>query len=112
MVTNMKVSKELLKGTAATLVLSVLAGGDLYGYGIVKTLQARSENVFSMNEGTLYPILHALEEQGCLESYWEEAEGRKRKYYHVTKKGLKMLRENKEEWEYFSAGVSRVLNYA
>ena len=112
MVTNMKVSKELLKGTAATLVLSVLAGGDLYGYGIVKTLEARSENVFSMNEGTLYPILHALEDQGCLESYWEKAEGRKRKYYHITKKGLKMLRENKEEWEYFSAGVSRVLNYA
>lgn len=108
----MKISKELLKGTGATLVLSVLAGGDLYGYGIVKTLAQRSEDAFAMNEGTLYPILHALEEEGCLESYWETADGRNRKYYHITRKGLKKLRENKEEWEYFSAGMNRVLGYS
>lgn len=108
----MKISKELLKGTGATLVLSVLAGDDLYGYGIVKTLAQRSEDAFAMNEGTLYPILHALEEEGCLESYWETADGRNRKYYHVTRKGLKKLRENKEEWEYFSAGMNRVLGYS
>ena len=108
----MKISKELLKGTAATLVLSVLAGGDLYGYGIVKMLSERSEQAFLMNEGTLYPILHSLEAEGCLESYWQNTEGRQRKYYRITKKGLKLLRENKAEWEYFSSSVQRVLNYA
>lgn len=109
---QMKISKELMKGTGATLVLSVLASRDMYGYSIVKELEERSENVFSMNEGTLYPILHALEEENCLESYWEEAEGRKRKYYHITRKGLKRLKESKEEWEYFSKTVNNVLSFA
>ena len=73
----MKLSKELVKGSTATLVLSVLKSNDLYGYKIIKEIQLRSENVFDLKEGTLYPILHALEQEGCLESYWEEYENRK-----------------------------------
>ena len=56
----MKYSKELLKGTTPVLVMSVLKDEDLYGYKIIKKLEIRSENVFEMSEGTLYPILHAL----------------------------------------------------
>ena len=80
----MKISKELAKGSTGLLVLSVISKTDMYGYQIIKTLEVMSENVFSLNEGTLYPILHSLEKEGSLESYWCEAEGRKRKYYKIT----------------------------
>ena len=108
----MKISRELVKGTSAMLVLSVLAKEDLYGYKIVRELEQRSESVFSMNEGTLYPVLHALEAERFLESYWEEVDGRKRKYYRITKKGSKRLAEQTEEWQVFSNAVGRVLGAA
>ena len=108
----MKISRELVKGTSAMLVLSVLAKEDLYGYKIVRELEQRSESVFSMNEGTLYPVLHALEAERFLESYWEEVDGRKRKYYCITKKGRKRLAEQTEEWQVFSNAVGRVLGAA
>ena len=108
----MKLSKELVKGTSAMLVLSVLAQKDLYGYRIIRELEMRSETVFSMNEGTLYPVLHALEAERFLEAYWEEHDGRKRKYYHITKKGQKLLAEKKEEWQVYADAVARVLNCA
>ena len=83
----MKISKELIKGSTAMLVMSVLKKNDMYGYKIIKELELQSESVFELKEGTLYPILHALEEENLLESYWEEFDGRKRKYYHLTRKG-------------------------
>lgn len=107
----MKISKELIKGSTATLVLSVLKGNDLYGYKIIKEIQLRSESVFELKEGTLYPILHALEEEGCLDSYWEESENRKRKYYHLTRKGERRLKEKKEEWQVYSKSVGKVLGF-
>ena len=108
----MKISKELLKGTGAALVLSVLSKEDLYGYRIIRALEGMSEGVFSMNEGSLYPILHALEAEGLLDSYWETHEGRQRKYYTITQKGRKALAEKKDEWSVFSSAVERVLNAA
>lgn len=105
----MKYSKELLKGSTPTLVLSVLDGQDLYGYRIIRELESRSENAFEMSEGTLYPILHALEKEKYLESYWEEHDGRNRKYYHLTKKGRVALGVKKEEWKEFSKSVDKVL---
>ena len=108
----MRYSKELLKGSTAILVMSVLENNDLYGYRIIRELEIRSENAFEMSEGTLYPILHALEKEGYLESYWETYDGRERKYYHLTKKGIKQLEEKKSEWKSFSASVDRVLNFA
>ena len=73
----MKISKELIKGSTAMLVMSVLKKNDMYGYKIIKELELQSESVFELKEGTLYPILHALEEENLLESYWEEFDGRK-----------------------------------
>lgn len=108
----MKVSKELIKGSSSLLILSVLKGKDLYGYKIIKELELRSENAFEFKEGTLYPILHALEKESYLESYWDEFEGRKRKYYHLTRKGLKQLNTKKEEWKLYSTSVDKVLNFA
>lgn len=108
----MKISKELVKGSSPILVLSVLENEDLYGYKIVKEIEKLSENVFSMNEGTLYPILHSLEAEDYLLAYWEEYEGRKRKYYHITSKGKMLLKSKKEEWKTYSIAVNKVLNFA
>ena len=108
----MRYSKELLKGSTHLLVLAVLENRDLYGYKIIRELEIRSENAFEMSEGTLYPILHALEKEKLLESYWEEFDGRNRKYYHITKKGKKQLREKTVEWKSFSSNVNRVLEFS
>ena len=108
----MKISKELVKGSTATLVLSVLKGKDMYGYVIIKEIALRSEQVFELKEGTLYPILHALEQEGCLESYWEEFENRKRKYYHLTSKGEKRLKASTEEFTAYTTAVKRVLEFS
>lgn len=108
----MKISKELLKGSTPIMVMSVLKGKDMYGYIIIKELQKRSEDVFVLKEGTLYPILHALEKEGYLESYWEEFDNRKRKYYHLTRKGEKQLDAKKAEWQVYSKSVSKVLSFA
>lgn len=108
----MKLSKELIKGSTSMLILSVLKGKDLYGYKIIKEIELRSENVFEFKEGTLYPILHALEKENYLESNWEEVDNRKRKYYHLTRKGLKQLAEKEEEWKMYSNSVEKVLGFA
>lgn len=108
----MKICKELISGSIPMMVLSVIKSEDMYGYRIIKELEVRSEYVFSLKEGTLYPILHSFESEGYVESYWDSAEGRKRKYYHITRKGLKHLAEKKQEFKDFSVSVSKVLNFA
>lgn len=93
------------------LVLSVIEKEDMYGYQIIKEIQLRSDNAFTFKEGTLYPILHNFESDGYVKSYWLESEsGRKRKYYKITKKGIKSLADSKEEWKTYSVAVSKVLN--
>lgn len=108
----MKISKELIKGSTSMIVLSVLRQSDMYGYRIIKEIEKRSEDVFVLKEGTLYPILHALEEEDYLESYWEEADGRNRKYYHLTRKGENLLGEKQKEWNTFSTTVNKVLSFS
>lgn len=108
----MNFSKELVKGSTSTLVLSVLASEDMYGYKIVKELEARSEKAFLLKEGTLYPLLHSLEEGGYVESYWVDMETKKRKYYHITRKGKSLLKEKKEEFKEYTRVVSKVLELA
>lgn len=107
----MNIKKELTKGSSAMLVLSVIEKEDMYGYQIIKEIQLRSDNAFTFKEGTLYPILHNFESDGYVKSYWLESEsGRKRKYYKITKKGIKSLADSKEEWKTYSIAVSKVLN--
>jgi len=107
----MKIRKELAKGSTPLLILSLLSGEDMYGYRIIKELEIRSEFVFSLKEGTLYPILHSLEKEGMLKSYWLDAgTARKRKYYRITDKGIKLLKKDKEEWESYSNAVNKVIS--
>lgn len=106
----MKISKELLKGTTSTLILKVIAEKDMYGYQIIQEIRARSNNVFNLNEGTLYPILHTLEKEGLLESYRRDTEsGRDRKYYRITLLGNTALITRLEEWRSFTDAVDGIL---
>ena len=105
----MKISKELLKGSTTLLVLRLLETENMYGYEMIKDLKEKSENVFELKEGTLYPILHSLEESGLISSYWDETTAKKRKYYAITKEGRKYLKAKKEEWKIFSNGVNQVI---
>ena len=107
----MRYSKELVKGSTHLLVLAVLEKEDLYGYRICREIALRSQNELSMGEGTLYPIVHALEKEGYVESYWRECDGRNRKYYHVTRKGLRRLKSLKEERIAFNKSIDKVLNF-
>lgn len=105
----MKVSKELLKGSTTMLILEMLKNENMYGYQMIKKLSEKSQNIFELKEGTLYPILHSLEEENFISSYWDESTAKKRKYYSITEKGKKQLKERKEEWKIFSNGVNKVL---
>ena len=106
----MNFDKSLMSGSTRLLVLSVLEKKDEYGWGIILQLKERSDDTFDMREGTLYPVLHALETDGMISSYEQEASaGRRRKYYHITDKGIRELARQKEQWEAFSGGVDRVI---
>ena len=109
--TDMKFDKGLMAGSGTMLVLALLEGGDMYGYQMIEELSRRSSDVFEMKEGTLYPILHALEKAKCLASYRQESpSGRERKYYRLTKRGRRLLDEKRSEWETFRQGVDDVLH--
>ena len=97
-------------GSAAMLVLALLKGGEMYGYQIIEELARRSENVFQFKEGTLYPVLHGLEKDRLLSARDAEApNGRVRRYYAITEKGLRALEEKEREWNTFSRAVSAIL---
>ena len=96
----MGINKELVKGSTSILVLSLLSREDMYGYQITQTLKNDTDHVFEMKEGTLYPLLHGLENAKAIEAYWVDADnGKRRKYYHITHHGRKLLSEKKSEWE-------------
>jgi DNA-binding PadR family transcriptional regulator len=107
----MKISKELLKGSTTTLILSLLNSKPMYGYEIIKELESKSNGIFSFKEGTIYPILHSLEEKELIVSYWGEGNGkRKRKYYKINNQGKEFIQEKKEEWSVFKNAVDEVLS--
>ena len=106
----MAIDKSLQTGSTTMLLLKLLEEEDLYGYQMIERLQQRSNNIFALKAGTLYPLLHSLEERGLVQSYEQTAEtGRKRKYYTLTKAGQKMLAAKEQEWNTFTGAISRVL---
>lgn len=105
----MRINKELMKGSTVILILRLLERREMYGYELTKELERCSNGLFSLKEGTLYPILHSLEQASEVEAYWQEQEGRKRKYYRITEQGRRLLAEKKQEWQLFSRTVDLVL---
>ena len=100
--------KQSLEHTSM-VVLSVLSTGDMYGYQMISELEERSNNIFELKEGTLYPVLKKLENEGYIQSYSQEFNGRTRKYYHITNSGLKQLETEVESWKSYSRGIESVL---
>ena len=106
----MKIDKSLMSGSTMLLILSLLSGGEMYGYEIITTLAERSDQTFELKEGTLYPLLHNLERERCVESFEKQSpQGRTRKYYRITKKGRGLLEEKQREWKLFSSKVNQVV---
>jgi len=107
---SMLANKDLMKGTTVTLVLKVINTRKCYGYDIIKRVKELSGDTFNLKEGTLYPILHTLENDKLIESSWSEETGqRKRKYYKITRKGKQLLGEKQKEWESFRTAVDQLL---
>ena len=105
----MAVEKSLISGSMTMLILRLLSDGDMYGYEMIDTLRKRSQNVFELKAGTLYPLLHGLEEKGLLRVYEKDHGGKTRKYYSITKEGRGLLAKKTEEWEKYAAAGSNVL---
>lgn len=106
----MKIDKSLMAGSTTMLILKLLDTEDMYGYQMIEELERRSQNVFTLKAGTLYPILHSLEQGGMVESYDRLSEGKRtRKYYSITKKGKKLFKEKQEEWDCYTTSVNQVL---
>ncbi len=105
----MAIDKSLLSGSTSMLILRLLEGKDMYGYEMIESLREKSQNVFQIKAGTLYPLLHSLENKEYVKSYEKEMNGKVRKYYSLTKEGTKYLNEKKEEWNEYTKAVTNVL---
>lgn len=100
----------MAKGVLPLLILQVLARKPNYGYQILADLRRDSEGVLDYNEGALYPVLYQLERNGDVESYTEDAEGRVRRFYRLTRQGQLQLAATAKAWSVFTRGVSLILN--
>ena len=105
---------DLLQGTLDLLILRTLRSGDaLHGWAISERIQQVSENVLQVNQGSLYPALHRLEEQGWIRATWKTSENnRQAKYYALTVRGRKQLTDEKENWLRLSGAVARIVGTA
>lgn len=104
---------DLLPGTLDLLVLRALQKEALHGWAISEHIQAISEDVLQINQGSLYPALHRLEHQGWLDAEWKVSElGRRAKYYRLTPAGRRQLTVEAREWERMSNAIDRVMRFA
>lgn len=104
----MDVSKDLIAASAIPMILAILKQDDSYGYSIIKKVRELSGGEMVWSEGMLYPVLHRLEDQELIESYWKKSEtGRRRKYYKIKESGLKELETQKKQWEMVHAALKR-----
>ena len=95
----MELSKDLVAASATPLVLAILKKGDSYGYAIIKKVKYLSGEEMNWTDGMLYPVLHRLENQNHISSYWKKSQtGRKRKYYSLTREGGTYLENLKSQW--------------
>ena len=107
-----KASKsDLLQGTLDLLILKTLALGPQHGWGISQRIQQISQDVLQVNQGSLYPALHRLEEQGWISSEWGTSDSnRQAKFYQLTRAGQRQLDIEQAQWARMSAAVGRILD--
>jgi transcriptional regulator len=106
-----KAKSEVLQGTLDLIVLKTLESmGPMHGFGIARRIEQVSQDLLSMNQGTLYPALLRLEQRGWIDSRWGISENkRKARFYSLTKAGRKQLQQETENWEQMVALISRLL---
>ena len=105
--------QDLLKGSSASLLLCLIGQQPMYGYQIVKELEARSQGYFKFKEGTLYPALHRLEKTGLILGKWHTPpNGRQRRYYYITAKGHTKLAAEKIQWQDFLKAMRLIIQPA
>jgi PadR family transcriptional regulator PadR len=104
---------DLLQGTLDLLILKTLTGGPLHGWGIAKRILELSDDVLAVQQGSLYPGLHRLEQQGWITADWRESEtGRSAKFYSLTRDGRQQLERELESWKRLSSAVGLLLKRA
>ena len=108
---NDKYERQMKKGVLDMLVLRLLKSETKYGYQIIQEMKEKSEEIFLLKDGTLYPILYRLEDDRLVVSKWSEAEGKQvpRKYYEITEAGQKTLDEIEAVWKRISDGVAKIM---
>ncbi|HJN17261.1 MAG TPA: PadR family transcriptional regulator [Armatimonadota bacterium] len=100
---------EQLKGNTDALILAALEGEALHGYAIARKIEELTDSYLTLNEGSLYPTLHRLEQEGAVKAAWDAKNGRRRKCYRITRKGRGVLAKLRQEWREFAASIDRVL---
>lgn len=104
---NMKYSSEMLRGNTETIILAILKKGDSYGYAVLKTINDQGGGIFDLKDATIYTTIKRMEADGLITTYWgEEQLGARRKYYHITPKGIEYYNQKLEEWDQ----VNHILN--
>lgn len=105
--------RQMKKGVLEILVLKLLGENEKYGYQLISELKERSEGLFSLKEGTLYPILYRLEEEGLVTSRWSQAQGKEaaKKYYQISDTGKIVLEDTVQLWKLFSDKVNLILSH-
>ena len=102
---------DLLQGTLDLLILKTLAGGPMHGWGVSQKIQILSEDILQVNQGSLYPALHRLEQQGLIAAEWGASENnRQAKFYELTRAGRRQLEAETRNWERMSGAVARILS--
>ncbi len=106
----MEFDSNLTRSTVEPIVLKLVSGRPMYGYEMIKVVNERTDGAFEWKEGTLYPCLHRLEGAGLISAEWRKSkEGRRRRYYRVTRKGRALLRAKVKEWGAFTAAANALL---
>ena len=102
--------QDLLQGTLGLLILKVVAPGPLHGYAIAQKIRLLSQEALRIAQGSLYPALHRLEQQGWLKSEWRATDtGREAKFYALTARGRRQLQAEREDWDRLAVAIARVL---
>jgi transcriptional regulator len=104
---------DILQGTLTLLVLNALSRGPLHGYGITLFIEKASEELLRVEEGSLYPALHRMEQEGWISAEWGVTESnRKARFYSLTRKGKAQLAAEEESWARLTRGVAKVIQFA
>jgi transcriptional regulator len=109
----MNSNRDLFPGALEMMILQILRRNPMHGYALAREIQQRSEQLLQVEEGSLYPALHRLEEEGLIKAQWEiTANNRRARFYEITGKGLKQLDQEEARWRAITAAVGHVLRHA